>query len=94
MKYKTIICGIPYDIIEREPNLRSDENLGRGDCKHATITMDGSMPQAVKDATLVHEWMHQVYECNGVAHEEQHVSVMATELYRQGFRIKVAEVAK
>lgn len=88
---KTIICGIPYDIILRDPNGRDDGNFGKGDGKHATIFMDNTMPEAVRDATLVHEWMHQVYECNGVAHEEQHVSVMATELYRQGFRVKVEE---
>jgi hypothetical protein len=33
--------------------------------------------------------MHGVYEANGIQHEEIHVSVMAAELYRQGFRVKV-----
>ena len=83
------ICGVQYAIIMREPNARDDSNYGKFDGKMGKIFIDSTMPEAVKDATLVHEWMHGVYEANGVQHEEQHVSVMATELYRQGFRVKV-----
>jgi hypothetical protein len=86
---KTVICGIPFEIVMRQPNARDDNNYGKGDGKHAVIFIDDTMPKSIKDATLVHEWMHQVYECNGITHEELQVAVMATELYRQGFRVKI-----
>jgi hypothetical protein len=49
------------------------------------------MPEPVREATLVHEWMHSVYDINGIEHSEVQIGVMATELYRQGFRVKVEE---
>jgi hypothetical protein len=82
------ICGLPYTVYEREPNGANDPNYGKHDGKQLSIFIEASMPVAAKEATLIHEWMHAVYEVNGVAHEEQHVSVMAAELYRCGFRVK------
>jgi hypothetical protein len=86
---KTIICGIPFEIIQREPNTRADTNFGRMDVKMAQITIDKTMPPEMREATIVHEWMHAVYEINGIDHTEIQIGVLATELYRQGFRIKV-----
>lgn len=86
---KTSVCGIPFEIVLRERIHRDDGNYGRMDGKEGRIYIDAEMPKAVREATLVHEWMHAVYECNGVQHDEAHVAVMATELYRNGFRVKV-----
>ena len=88
---RTLICGIPFEIIMREPNMRSDANMGRCDSKMAKITIDRTMPEPVRDATLVHEWMHSVYDLNGIEHSEVQIGIMATELYRNGFRVKVEE---
>lgn len=87
-EYALTICGLPWTVQERETNTRDDQNMGKSDSKMLLITIDKTMPLAAKEATLVHEWMHAVYEINGVAHDEQHVSVMAAELYRCGFRVK------
>lgn len=85
----TTICGIKFDIIKRENVSRDDGNYGKTDSKQAKIYVDGTMPQHVIDATLVHEWMHAVYDLNGIDHNEVQIGVMATELYREGFRVKV-----
>jgi len=86
---KTIICGIPFEIVMRERTLPVDDNYGLMSGKEARIYLDSKIPKPMRDATLVHEWMHAVFECNGIQHEEVQVAVMATELYRNGFRVKV-----
>jgi len=86
---KTTICGIPVRIVLHEGHGRGDGNYGEMDGKSATIHIDQAMPKAVREATLVHEWMHAVFEYNGIEHTEVQVAVLSTELYRQGFRIKV-----
>ena len=86
---KTMICGIPFDIIMREKTSPVDQNYGLMSGKEARIYLDAKVPKPMREATLVHEWMHAVFECNGIQHEEVQVAVMATELYRNGFRVKV-----
>jgi len=44
-----------------------------------------------RDATLVHEWIHAVLFCNNITHSEEIVSILAQELYREGFRVKVED---
>ena len=87
-EYALTICGLPFTVQERDTNTRDDPNMGKCDSKNLLITIDKTMPIAMKEATLVHEWMHAVYEVNGVQHDESHVAVMAAELYRCGFRVK------
>lgn len=86
---KTIICGIPFEIILRQGTTPVDTNYGHMNGKEARIYLDAKIPKPMRDATLVHEWMHAVFECNAINHEEVQVAVMATELYRNGFRVKV-----
>lgn len=85
---KISVCGIPHEIVMREPNARDDGSYGKYDGKMGKIFIDATMPESVKESTILHEWLHGVYEQNGIQHDEHHVSVMAVELYRQGFRIK------
>lgn len=85
------VCGVSYEVIERIPGGRDDADYGQFDGKMGKIYLDSTMPQTIKDATLVNEWMHGVYEANGIEHQEVHVAVMAAELYRQGFRVKVED---
>lgn len=87
----TTICGIEFDIILRDNVSRDDDNYGKTDPKQAKIYIDGSMPEQMRDATLVHEWIHAVHALNGISDSEAQVCVLATELYRQGFRVKVDE---
>jgi hypothetical protein len=86
---KTIICGIPFEVIEVESTLGSEQPLGECDVMAATITINARCSNAQKEATLVHEWIHAVAGCNGASQSEDMVSVLATELYRQGFRVEV-----
>jgi len=83
------ICGIPFQIVQVQSYRRDDYSFGSADAKMATITICAGMPVQVRAATLVHEWMHAVLATNGVEHPESIVGVLATELYRQGFRVKV-----
>jgi len=83
------ICGIPFEIIERDRNSRDDGNFGKCDTKDGKIYIDKEMTIEQKRATLVHEWMHAVYTLNGIDHSEVQVSVMATELFRNGFSLKL-----
>lgn len=88
---KTTICGLSHEIVMRDPLGRDDTNYGRYDGKMARIHLDKTMPQHVIDTTLVHEWIHGVYEQYGIEHQEIHVSVIAAELYRAGFRVRVED---
>ena len=83
------VCGVPHKVIFRDRIGREDQNYGRYDGKDGRIFIDKEMTPEIRAVTLVHEWMHGVYEANGVEHLECHVAVMAAELYRQGFRIKM-----
>ena len=86
-EHKIIICGLPFKIIYRDRNSRSDLSMGRCDSKDLTIHIDKDMPDAQKQATLVHEWLHAVLDINGIEASEILVSVLGTELYRSGFRV-------
>lgn len=86
---KTIILGLPFEIILREPKDREDGNFGSCDAKLGRIQMDKTMPRCIQDQTLVHEWIHGVITLQGCSIDETAVSVLAAELYREGFRVKV-----
>ena len=86
---KTVICGIPFEITEVDSVLSEDMRFGECDVMAATIKINTHCSKAQKEATLVHEWIHAVAGCNGTSQSEDMVSVLATELYRQGFRIEV-----
>lgn len=87
-KVYTNICGTPFQIIDRPRNSRDDNNMGKSDVIESKIFITAEMPKATKDATLVHEWIHSVLTLNGIEHDEVLVSVLANELYREGFRVK------
>lgn len=86
---KTTICGIPFDVIELDEFVGTDDLMGLCDIVKSRLTIYANMPQATKDATLVHEWIHAVLQHSGIEHEEVLASVLANELYREGFRVKV-----
>ena len=86
------VCGVPFNLREVESNGRGDGSMGRSDIKMAEITLNKEMPAAVKDQTLIHEWLHGVLETNGLPEQsgnETLVCVLAAELYRNGFRVKI-----
>ena len=85
---KTIVCGIPFEIKEGSKDL---EPFGRTSGRPALIEISPECSTEQKEATLVHEWIHAVFMCNGIAHEEVQVGVLATELFRSGFRVKCQE---
>ena len=86
---KLTICGIPFDIVEQDKFNGADDIMGLCDIAQSKLFIASGMPQATKDATLVHEWIHAVLQHSGIDHEEVLVSVLANELYREGFRVKV-----
>lgn len=81
------ICGLDFQILERDRNSRDDDNLGKCDLKSLAIYIDKEMPEQQRQAVLIHEWIHAVYDANGVEHNEVQTSVLATELFRCGFRV-------
>ena len=84
---KTLICGIPFTVVEADAILTGGARFGECDVMGATITVNRHCSQEQKAATLVHEWLHGVCGCNGTSQNEDWVGVVATELYRQGFRV-------
>lgn len=90
------VCGVLFELKEVESNTRSDGSMGRCDSKMAEITLNKEMPVAVKEQTLIHEWLHGVLETNGLPEQsanETLICVLAAELYRNGFRIKQKEIS-
>jgi hypothetical protein len=88
---KIFVCGIPYEIIYDDAMSRCDLAYGKMDGKAAKIYIDKALPVQIKKSTLIHEWLHAIDECNSLALTEIQVSVLATELYRNGFRVRVAK---
>lgn len=86
---KVVICGIPFAIIYVDSALTGNDRFGECDVMAATIKINKRCSQEQKDATLIHEWVHGVAGCNGTSQNEDIIGVVATELYRQGFRVKV-----
>jgi len=84
----TMICGVPFEIVERPRNARDDDNMGKCDIVESKIFINADMSNETKGATLVHEWIHGVLSHSGIEHDEVTVSVLANELYREGYRIK------
>lgn len=86
---KIMACGIPFTIVEKEDG--DFDVFGRTSSKPATIDINKTCSPEQREATYVHEWCHAVLMCNGVAHDEAVVAILSTELYRNGFRIRVEE---
>ena len=84
----TTILGIPFTISCLTPQLTTDGHYGNCDPKAAVIQIDANMPRALRQQTLIHEWIHAVTLLNGFALDEFPVNVIAAELYREGFRVK------
>lgn len=84
------VCGLPYKLIERSSEVvhPADGNFGQIAAIEGIIWLNGKMTPEIKEASLVHEWIHGVFTSNGIDHNEQQVGILATELYRMGFRVK------
>jgi hypothetical protein len=88
------VCGIPFKYIEQVSTDRVDSFMGRSDSKMAYITINADMSKSQKEATIIREWIHATLDLQGMgelSNNEQLVSVLANELYRQGFRIKCVD---
>jgi hypothetical protein len=82
------ICGHKFEVVRRDPVGRSDNNMGRFDMKQGRIYLDREMSTDIADSTLVHEWLHGVFDLNGQEVSEQAVGLAAIELFRCGFRVE------
>jgi hypothetical protein len=89
MKYLSI-CSVPFRLIPF-PRVSENDRYALMDGKSQTIFIDASLPEETRDLTLIHEWLHGVFEHNCIDHNEQLVGVLSTELYRTGFRIPLIE---
>lgn len=88
------VCGVPFKYIEQMSTDRQDNFMGRSDSKMAYITINADMTTEMKQSTLIHEWIHATLDLQGMgdlSNNEQLVSILANELYRQGFRIKCVD---
>lgn len=88
------VCGVPFKYIEQVSTDRVDGFMGRSDSKMSYITINADMTKEMKQATLIHEWIHATLDLQGMgelSNNEQLVSILANELYRQGFRIKCVD---
>ena len=88
------VCGVPFRYIEQTSTDRVDSFMGRSDSKMSYITINADMTKEMKESTLIHEWLHATLDLQGMgelSNNEQLVSILANELYRQGFRIKCVD---
>jgi len=83
------VCGAPFEVIERERiEVRpTDGNYGEIDPIAGKVWLNGTASPEIRDVTLIHEWIHGVFQTNEVEHSEAVASILSTELYRQGFRV-------
>jgi hypothetical protein len=90
---KIDVCGQAFELIlkKEEGGTHGNDTYGYTYGKDGKIVIDGNMPKIVQDATIVHEWLHAILEVNGINHKEIEVSVLANELYRNGFMPKISE---
>lgn len=88
------VCGVTYEIKEIPPCIRNDGFMGRCDSLSAEITINACMTTEQKKATEIHEWLHAVLDASGLPNEETTVSVLANELYRQGFSLDKRKIKK
>lgn len=88
------VCGVTYEIKEIPPCSRNDGFMGRCDSLSAEITINACMTTEQKKATEIHEWLHAVLDASGLPNEETTVSVLANELYRQGFSLDKRKIKK
>ena len=88
------ICGIRYEIKHIEPNSREDTFMGRTDPQKAIITINKTMSKNIQEQVLIHEWLHAVLGnyCLEETNNEIMVQTLASELYRNGFKIKETEI--
>lgn len=84
------ICGIEYTVKYLEPNSREDTFMGRSDPQKAEITINKNMATDIQEQCLIHEWLHAVLGnyCLEETNNEQLVQTLASELYRNGFKVK------
>lgn len=91
MKLEVNVCGVPFNVKEVPSNSRIDVTMGRSDSKLCEITINADMPDKMKESVLIHEWLHAVLDCSGLAEFSENeilVSCLQNELYRAGFRLK------
>lgn len=89
------VCGVPFRYIEQVSTDRADNFMGRADSKMAYITINADMPKEMKESTLIHEWLHATLDLQGMgdySNDEKLVSILANELYRQGFKLKCVDI--
>lgn len=79
------VGGQEWTIESFDPASRNETAMGRCDSKLGTISLSSDMPPEIRRATLIHEWLHGVLDVYGVEQTEGLVSVIASELHRQGF---------
>lgn len=88
-KQKISVAGQLWNLVTFKSASRSDGAMGRCDSKMGAIHICEDLPESVRDATLVHEWLHGILDAYGVDHNEMLVGVLGVELYRCGFRVPV-----
>lgn len=75
------ILGVDYAIEIINDHDRTDGAMGRCDEKTATIGLVSSMPDVVKDSTLLHEIVHAVSGMLQVGLSEKQVGALAAGLF-------------
>lgn len=88
---KIDICGHPFTIVDNSDEEKREGNLGKCDTMSGVIKINMTCPKFLQESVLVHEWIHGVFDLNGISHQEIQVAVLANELYRVGFRVTVEE---
>lgn len=87
------ICGVPYNVVEREDKISIDTHFGLIDYAKCEISINKDIPEAKKKETLCHEIIHGILIHIGrteMSEDETFVQSLANAIY-QTFEIKEGE---
>ena len=83
------VAGQSWTLETFDPQARDSGEMGRCDSKLGLISLSSDITGDVLKSTIIHEWLHGVFDIYGLGHTEAIVNVMAVELMRRGFRIEI-----
>jgi len=85
------ICGIDFEVKTRDKEVVSghDVNYGAIDLMKGIVYLNGVLPKALAENTIIHEWLHGVAQNYGLDVPESVICAFASELHRSKSRISI-----
>lgn len=91
-KETVYISGVPFSLRRVPASAFNAGCLGISSLEESEIRMKESLTKEQFDSTLIHEWLHMVFDSNSFLSEsgnEQLISCLQNNLYQAGFRVPI-----